>query len=267
MNPADSREDISKARHDTKLRRELGDVMVHLTDSRTEDVVVNPDGRLWVKRLGENWVSGGTLSTSRVLSAIGTVASMRGTEVNHGHPILETDLPLEGSPRFEALVPPVVSAPAFAILLRPRKIFSLEEYDASEILTNKKRASANPIARDSFRNHILGQTLDHAAFLREALRWKQNILIAGSAGSGKTTLLNAIIRELESIAPHDRVVAIEDTSELQCNMKNFIDLLAVGGITMLDCLRACMRLRPTRIVVGEVRGGEAHSLLKAWGTG
>ena len=69
------------------------------------------------------------------------------------------------------------------------------------------------------------------------------------------------------VAPHDRVISIEDTTELQCSVRNHVDLLAVGNVSMLDCLRACMRLKPTRIVVGEVRGAEAHTMLKAWNTG
>ena len=72
---------------------------------------------------------------------------------------------------------------------------------------------------------------------------------------------------IAQVAPYDRVVSIEDTTELQCSVRNHVDLLAVGSVSMLDCLRACMRLKPTRIVVGEVRGAEAHTLLKAWNTG
>jgi Flp pilus assembly CpaF family ATPase len=63
------------------------------------------------------------------------------------------------------------------------------------------------------------------------------------------------------------VISIEDTTELQCSVANYVDLRAVGSVTMLDCLRACMRLKPSRIVVGEVRGAEAHTMLKAWNTG
>jgi type IV secretion system protein TrbB len=92
-------------------------------------------------------------------------------------------------------------------------------------------------------------------------------LVVGSTGSGKTTLVNAILDALAQLTPNDRVVSIEDTTELQCPVKNYLDLRAVGGVTMLECLRACMRLKPTRIVVGEVRGAEAHTLLKAWNTG
>jgi len=109
--------------------------------------------------------------------------------------------------------------------------------------------------------------LSHADVIRAAVRVRKNILVVGSTGSGKTTLVNAILDSFARLAPHDRVISIEDTIELQCPVENYLDLRAVGSVTMLECLRACMRLKPTRIVVGEVRGAEAHTLLKAWNTG
>jgi len=107
----------------------------------------------------------------------------------------------------------------------------------------------------------------HADVIRSAIAKRKNILVAGSTGSGKTTFINAVLDELATISSADRVLIIEDTPELQCNVKNSVALLAVGRVSMLDCLRASMRLKPTRIVVGEVRGGEALSMLKAWNTG
>ena len=107
----------------------------------------------------------------------------------------------------------------------------------------------------------------HGEIIRAAVRERKNILVVGATGSGKTTLLNAILDAIAELTPADRVISIEDTTELQCRVRNYLDLRAVGEVTMLQCLRASMRLKPTRIVVGEVRGGEAHTLLKAWNTG
>lgn len=113
----------------------------------------------------------------------------------------------------------------------------------------------------------LARGKSHGKIIRAAIRARKNILIVGSTGSGKTTPVNAILDALAQLTPNDRVISIEDTTELQWSVKNYLDLRAVGSVTMLDCLRACMRLKPTRIVVGEVRGAEAHTLLKAWNTG
>jgi type IV secretion system protein VirB11 len=184
--------------------------------------------------------------------------------LNHEHPILETELPIDGS-RFEGIVSPVVRRPVFAIRLRPRRIFSLDDYEADGILTDGTDPLNQLRRRDDFLDGVRG--LKHGEVIRAAVRARKNILVVGSTGSGKTTLVNAILDSLARLTPHDRVISIEDTTELQCLVKNYLDLRAVGNVTMLECLRACMRLKPTRIVVGEVRGAEAHTLLKAWNTG
>src|SRR5260370_40630696 len=124
-------------RLDVKLRRELGElVLAVLGDEPTEDVVLNPDSSLWTKRMGEGFVRFGNMAPERAASALGTIAAWRGTVLNHEHPILETELPIDGS-RFEGITAPVVRQPVFAIRLRPRQIFSLDEYEAGGILTEK----------------------------------------------------------------------------------------------------------------------------------
>src|SRR5262245_52029852 len=126
-----------KTRLDEKLKRELGEcVLAALADERTEDVVLNPDSRLWLNRQGEGWVRIGELSPTQAQAAMGTVAAQKGTVINYDRPILETELPIDGS-RFEAILPPVVSRPIFAIRQRPRRIFTLEDYERSEILTDR----------------------------------------------------------------------------------------------------------------------------------
>lgn len=257
--------DEQHQRLDVKLRRELGEqVLALLRDKHTEDIVLNPDSALWVKRMGEGFVRFGQMAPSRAASALGTVAAWRGTVLNHEHPILETELPLDGS-RFEGITAPVVRQPVFAIRVRPRKIFSLNEYEAGGILTKKDHQGDNCRAHRDFASSVRG--LRHVDIIRAAVSERKNVLIAGSAGSGKTTLTNGILRELAELASNDRVLVIEDTTELQCSVANYVDLHTARGVTMIDCLRASMRLKPTRIVVGEVRGAEAHAVLKAWNTG
>jgi len=253
------------ARYKDKLTRELGrTVIACLEDGTTEDLVLNPDSTLWVKRTRGAFVNIGTMSPSQAQSAFGTIAAMRGTIINHDQPILETELPLDGS-RFEAIVPPVVRQPVFALRQRPRAIFTLDDYETTGILTDSKDALNRRRHRDEFVATVRGKK--HADVIRWAVAQRKNILVVGSTGSGKTTLVNAILHWLTQVSPRDRVLLIEDTPELQCAVENSVALLAVGNVTMLDCLRACMRLKPTRIVVGEVRGGEALTMLKAWNTG
>jgi len=262
-------QDEQHQRLEVKLRRELGDqVLRQLDDNLTEDILLNPDGSLWVKRMGHGFSRIGEMPAAQAASALGTIAAWRGTVLNHERPILETELPIDGS-RFEGIVSPVVRRPVFAIRLRPRKIFSLEDYEADGILTDGTDPLNQLRRRDDFLDGVRGQkhAMSHAEVIRAAVRARKNILIVGSTGSGKTTLVNAILDSLARLTPNDRVISIEDTTELQCPVKNYLDLRAVGSVTMLDCLRACMRLKPTRIVVGEVRGAEAHTLLKAWNTG
>ena len=254
-----------RTRYEVKLKRELGDLILSmLADESTEDVLLNADSSLWVKRIGKGFVSVGAISPGQAMSAINTIAAWRGTTINHDRPILETELPLDGS-RFEGIVPPVVAQPMFAIRLRPKKIFTLADYEDSGILTNGGDPLNRTRRHDLFRAGLGG--LSHAEVIRNALRMKKNVLVAGATGSGKTTFLNACFDAMAELAPDDRVVSIEDTSELQCSMRNHVELRANLQVSMLECLRACMRLKPTRIVVGEVRGPEAHALLKAWNTG
>jgi Flp pilus assembly CpaF family ATPase len=258
-------QDEQHQRLDVKLRRELGEQVLQLLyDPLTEDILLNPDGSLWVKQMGQGFSRIGEMPAAQAASALGTIAAWRGTVLNHERPILETELPIDGS-RFEGIVPPVVRRPVFAIRLRPRKIFSLDDYEADGILTDSNDPLNRLRRRDDFLDGVRG--LKHADVIRAAVRARKNILVVGSTGSGKTTLVNGILDSLAQLTPHDRVISIEDTTELQCPVKNYLDLRAVGSVTMLECLRACMRLKPTRIVVGEVRGAEAHTLLKAWNTG
>ena len=257
--------DEQHQRLEVKLRRELGDqVLELLADPCVEDILLNPDSSLWVKHIGEGFRRVGGMSAAQAMSALSTIAAWRGVVINHQHPILETELPLDGS-RFEGIVPPVVRNPVFAIRLRPRRIFSLEEYEASEIVTSKADPRNRVRRRDDFSASVNG--LSHGAIIRAAIAARKNILIAGATGSGKTTFANACLETLANLTPQDRIISIEDTTELQCSVKNYLDLRSTVQVSMLDCLRACMRLKPTRIVVGEVRGAEAHTLLKAWNTG
>ena len=143
-------------RMELKLRRELGEqILALLDDPRTEDILLNPDSSLWTKRLGEGFTRVGEMSPTQAVSALSTIAAWRGTILNHQNPILETELPIDGS-RFEGIVSPVVRKPVFAIRLRPRKIFTLTDYETSGILTTKDDPVNRLRRRHDFASSIHG---------------------------------------------------------------------------------------------------------------
>ncbi|QRG05769.1 P-type conjugative transfer ATPase TrbB [Xanthobacter dioxanivorans] len=226
------------------LRTALGPAIAgFLEDPSIVEVMLNPDGRLWIDRL-----SGGLSDTGERLSAadgeriVRLVAHHVGAEVHSGRPRVSAELPETGE-RFEGLLPPVVAAPAFAIRKPAVAVFTLADYVAAEIMS-----------------------ADQAAILRQAVADRRNILVAGGTSTGKTTLTNALLAEVSKTS--DRIVLIEDTRELQCAAPNLVAMRTKDGVASLsDLVRSSLRLRPDRIPIGEVRGSEALDLLKAWGTG
>ena len=226
------------------LRTALGPAIARfLEDPTIVEVMLNPDGRLWVDRLSEGLSdTGELLSPSDGERIIRLVAHHVGAEVHPGAPRVSAELPETGE-RFEGLLPPVVSAPAFAIRKPAVAVFTLDDYVAAGIMV-----------------------ADQAETLRQAVADRRNILVAGGTSTGKTTLTNALLAEVSKTS--DRVVLIEDTRELQCAAPNLVAMRTKDGVASLsDLVRSSLRLRPDRIPIGEVRGAEALDLLKAWGTG
>ncbi|ETR77828.1 conjugal transfer protein TrbB [Afipia sp. P52-10] len=226
------------------LRTALGSAIAgFLEDPSIVEVMLNPDGRLWIDRLSEGLAdTGERLSPADGERIVRLVAHHVGAEVHPGAPRVSAELPETGE-RFEGLLPPVVAAPAFAIRKPAVAVFTLDDYVRSSIMAT-----------------------DQAAILREAVADRRNILVAGGTSTGKTTLTNALLAEVSKTS--DRVVLIEDTRELQCAAPNLVALRTKDGVASLsDLVRSSLRLRPDRIPIGEVRGSEALDLLKAWGTG
>ena len=231
-------------RSDDALRRALGtDILAALADDQVVEIMLNPAGDLWTDSHTSGMHCIGTIDRVRAMSIVATVAAMLGTTVTPDNPILECELPLDGS-RFEALIPPVVPAPTFALRKKAKLIFSLADYVRTGVMTEPQ-----------------------ATLIKAAVADRKNILIAGGTGSGKTTLANAVLNEIAVISPDHRIVIIEDVLELQCSVKNTVFLRTSATIDQVSLLRATLRLRPDRIVVGEVRDKSALALLKAWNTG
>ncbi|WP_420145442.1 P-type conjugative transfer ATPase TrbB [Sphingobium sp.] len=232
------------ARSTRMLRSAFGsDVLAWLDDPVVIEVMLNPDGRIWVDRLGEGLVdSGANLSAADGERIVRLVAHHVGVEVHAGSPRVSAELPDRGE-RFEGLLPPVVPAPAFAIRKPAVAVFTLTDYVDAGIMSVRQ-----------------------AVMLATAVHDRQNILVAGGTGTGKTTLTNALLAEVAKTK--DRVVLIEDTRELQCSAPNLVAMRTKDGVASLaDLVRSALRLRPDRIPIGEVRGAEALDLVKAWGTG
>ena len=218
-----------------------------LADADVIEVMANPDGSVRLDRL-----SSGREDTGQQLAAaereriVRLVASHMRREAHGEAPVVSAELPLHaggGGERFEGILPPVSEAPCFSIRKPASKVHTLADYVAAGIMT-----------------------AEAARLLSLAVAGRKNILVAGGTSSGKTTLANALLAELG--ARDERVILIEDTRELQCSARDQVALrTSPPHTTMADLVRSTLRLRPDRIVIGEVRGGEALDMLKAWNTG
>jgi type IV secretion system protein TrbB len=236
--------DLPVERRIRMLRTAMGpEIAAALMDREVVEVMLNPDGVLWVDRLGTGRApTGFTMPPAVAERIIRLVAAHVRAEVHAGAPILSAELPETGE-RFHGVLPPIVRAPAFAIRKRALQILTLADYVADGVLTAQQ-----------------------AEFLRQSVRERRNIVVAGGTSTGKTTLANALLDEISAL--QDRVILLEDTVELQCRCADHLSLRAEPGVsTMADLVRTTLRMRPDRVVVGEVRGAEALDLLKAWGTG
>lgn len=227
-----------------KLQDALGDQLcVALDDPTVVEIMLNPDGRLFIERLGQGVAPAGNMSASTAEIVIGSVAHALNSEADDERPIISGELPIGGH-RFEGLLPPVVARPTFTIRRRASRLIPLDDYVATQVMTRCQ-----------------------AEVIRSAISARLNIVISGGTGSGKTTLANAVIAEIVATAPDDRIVILEDTAEIQCAAENAVTLHTSDTIDMARLLKSTMRLRPDRIIVGEVRDGAALTLLKAWNTG
>ena len=241
----DSKEyDSINSRAKKKLEKDMGpQFMAALNDPRTIEIMLNPDGKLWVERLGEGMECVGTLRAAQGQAIIETIAGYHRKEITSKYPLLEGEVPLDNS-RFAGQLPPVVSDPTFAIRKKAVSIFTLQDYVNKGVMTPQQM------------NVII-----------EAVAAHKNILVVGGTSSGKTTLVNAIIYQMVMHNLFERFVIIEDTGEIQCAAENYVQYHSTADITMTALLKITLRMRPDRIIVGEVRGPEALDLLMAWNSG
>jgi P-type conjugative transfer ATPase TrbB len=236
-----------QARRKTEaLRYALGDCITRaLDDPFVVEVMANADGQIWIDRIGEGRrPTNDRISSDDAGAILRLLADHAGVVVNQDTPLVSATLPDTGE-RFQGVFPPVTQVPCFAIRKRPAVIFTLADYVEKAIMTAA-------IAEQ----------------LRAALAERLNILVIGGTGSGKTTLTNALLAEPAIVS--DRVVIIEDTAELRCAARDSISMLTKiipPVVTMADLARVTLRLRPDRIIIGEVRDGAILEMIKLWNTG
>lgn len=247
-------ETLSAERRRAMLRTAMGPgIAAALSDPAVIEIMVNPDGMLRLDRLGEGRIETGTIyDPAQIERIIRLVASHARTEAHAAAPIVSAELPPHGEgagERFEGVLPPVSLAPCFSIRKPAARIYTLLDYVSDGIMP-----------------------AETARLLSMAVVERKNILVAGGTSSGKTTLANALLSEMAHL--DERVLIIEDTRELQCAATDVVALrtrsvgpAGTGAVTMADLVRSTLRLRPDRIIIGEVRGREALDMLKAWNTG
>lgn len=218
----------------------LGVVKKYLDDPNVTDIMLNPDGSLWIDTFDGQIKTADHLNCSDAEQIIRLASNMQGQYFDETNPSVATEF-LTGE-RFQGVMPPQATAPIFTIRKKPIKIFSLGEYLEDKLLTELQYN-----------------------YLMQSIKQRKNILIAGATGSGKTTFANAVLKEIANL--NVRVAILEDTCELQCSPPNHYKFKTTAAVSMQRLLKDSLRMNIDSIVVGEVRGKEALDLLKAWNTG
>jgi type IV secretion system protein VirB11 len=234
------------------------------------DVYINRPQEFWVELLdGSITMQEATDLNEKALERLARqIAALSHQGINREFPLLSAILP-DGS-RVQIIAPPATRH-GYAIAIRKHLIAdrSLSDYAADGAFDGTARSSSS-ITPDDRQLEELAARRDFAQLLRAAVLQKRNILVSGGTSSGKTTFLNSLLRE---VPPDERLIVIEDTPEVQLRQPNAAGLLAVRsplGETLVssdDLLTASLRLRPDRIIVGELRGREAFTFLRSVNTG
>lgn len=237
------------ARLHEMLSRYLGPHVVALMeDDDVTEIYVNPqDNAIRIDTRSRGKVpSGEAISPHRVEMFLNAVAAHLDLTLTADHPCLQAELPIEtfrGS-RLQGFVPPITAGPSFNIRKPPAQVYTLTDYVKAGVLSEVQREA-----------------------LSDSVDCRQNIVIIGGTNSGKTTLANAVIHEITTRFPGDRLVVLEDTVELQVSAPDYLALRTNARVSLADLVKRALRTSPNRIIVGEVRGAEALDLLDAWATG
>ena len=216
-------------------------IMGALEDPGVIEVMLNPDGSLWIERYGQDHDRIGEIPVAQGRLILSQVASGLNLTVNEKSPIVEGEFPLDGS-RFEGTFPPIVGpGPSFSLRKKASRVFTLEEYMFSGSIT-----------------------LETVAIIEDAVCRRLNIVVVGGTSSGKTTFVNAVIDAIYRLTPSHRLIILEDTAELQSKSPNtvFMRTSVLAEVDMRKLAKVSMRYAPKRILVGEVRDAAALEMLK-----
>ncbi len=267
--------DITDQRRNQSLETEMRAILPLLYDERVQDVMLNADGTVWVDRAGQGMFrTDATLRPHQAETMLKTVAAVGRRELGPAQPSLQAELApwndrIKGRLRVQGLLPPVVSAPIFALRKPAALVFPLDHFAETAVLPATSPALHPADSGSAWARRWKATTPPSSSLLdrlRRAVAQRANILVSGGTGTGNTTFANALLRELSGVA--ERIFLVEDTRELQCTAPNLVSVRIASGIyTWQNAIADAMRLRPDRIVVGEVRDGAALELLKAWNTG
>lgn len=233
---------VSDTRRLEMLETALRPIISYLDDKDIIEIMLNPDGTLWVERAGEpKHEVDCVLSPPDAERAIRLIASAMGMVIDNKEPSLAATLP-RWRCRVQAMLPPIVAAPTFSMRKPASRIFTLPDYVEAKIITTEQ-----------------------SKLIRDAVLARNTIVISGGTGSGKTTFANALLKVVAETT--DRIYIIEDNRELQCDAKNKVEVFTTAAYSMRAAVFDALRMAPDRIIIGEVRDRAALDMLKAWNTG
>lgn len=215
----------------------------YLEEDDVTEIMRNPNGTLWVERVGQGMQRVGTITDAATNNVIKLVSSLLEKETKKDSPLLEGEFPIGGH-RFAAQLPPVVSAPAFSIRKKINQTFTLEWYLEQGEMTQRQYQG-----------------------LIETIKEGENVLISGGTSSGKTTFANAIIVKILELNSQTRILSVEDTYELVVNGENCAQYHTSLEVSQTMLVKTTLRMKPTWLIIGEVRGEEAMDLLVAFNSG
>lgn len=240
--------DTTEKRQSELVKNALGsEILGYLDAPNVNEVYINQDYFLRLDTTSGRKKTATVLTTETVERICKSIAGINGQIITEKSPELGVELRLLQI-RAQIMFPPIVSRPTFFLRKKPRRIFSLEDYMTQDALSEQ-----------------------YYEVIKECIRKRKNVIVAGATGSGKTTFLNAVLKKLSEINPEHRLVILEDLPELQCSSDDVQYMTTSGNratsVTMQDLVFMSMRLSPQRILIGEVRDKSAYDVLKAWNTG